>query len=195
MSLARPRRDRMSRVSCFLALALTAGVFSVPAFSHAQTAYDAVDTFIGTTGDGNTFPGASLPFGMMQWSPDTGREGWYFYNKTSIHGFSLTHLSGAGCPLYGDFPILPWTGELKTSPATNPDDYALSFSHNQEEAHPGYYSVTLADGSKVELTVTERAGIARIRFPQGQPSHLLVQCHQRKHGRARGHPSARRPRT
>ena len=174
MPLARFRGDRMSRVSCFLALALTAGAFSVPASSHAQTAYDAVDTFIGTTGDGNTFPGASLPFGMMQWSPDTGREGWYFYNKTSIHGFSLTHLSGAGCPLYGDFPILPWTGELKTSPATNPDDYALSFSHNQEEAHPGYYAVTLADGNKVELTVTDRAGIARIHFPQGQPSHLLV---------------------
>ena len=164
----------MSRISCFLVLALIAGAFSVPASSHAQAAYDSVDTFIGTAGEGNTFPGASLPFGMMQWSPDTGREGWYFYNKTSIHGFSLTHLSGAGCPLYGDFPILPWTGELKTSPATNPDDYALSFSHNQEEAHPGYYAVTLADGSKVELTVTDRAGIARIHFPQGQPSHLLV---------------------
>ena len=166
----------MSRISCFLVLAMIAGAFLMPSSSHAQTAYDSVDTFIGTTGDGNTFPGASLPFGMMQWSPDTGREGWYFYNKTSIHGFSLTHLSGAGCPLYGDFPILPWTGELKTSPATNPDDYALSFSHSQEEAHPGYYAVTLADGSKVELTVTDRAGIARIHFPQGQPSHLLVKA-------------------
>ena len=174
MPIARFRGDRGSRISRFLVLALIAGAFSVPASSHAQAAYDSVDTFIGTAGDGNTFPGASLPFGMMQWSPDTRHEGWYFYNKTSIHGFSLTHLSGAGCPLYGDFPILPWAGELKTSPATNPDDYALSFSHNQEEAHPGYYAVTLADGSKVELTVTDRAGIARIHFPQGQPSHLLV---------------------
>lgn len=59
----------------------------------AQSAYDAVDTFIGTTGDGNTFPGASLPFGMMQWSPDSGGEGRYFYNKNKIQGFSLTHLS------------------------------------------------------------------------------------------------------
>jgi predicted alpha-1,2-mannosidase len=152
-----------------IALALFA-----PAPSCAQAAYNSVDPFIGTAGEGNTFPGASLPFGMIQWSPDTGGEGWYFYDKPRIHGFSLTHLSGAGCPLYGDFPILPWTGELKASPAAAPDEYALSFSHNQEEAHPGYYSVALSDGSKVELTVTERAGMARIRFPQGQPSHLLV---------------------
>jgi Glycosyl hydrolase family 92 N-terminal domain/Phage integrase family len=98
------------------------GVLCASQLSRAQTAYDAVDPFIGTTGDGNTFPGASLPFGMIQWSPDSGSDGWYFYDKASITGFSLTHLSGAGCPLYGDFPILPWTGELTTSPAATPNE-------------------------------------------------------------------------
>jgi predicted alpha-1,2-mannosidase len=142
--------------------------------SGAQTAYDAVDPFIGTTGDGNTFPGASLPFGMIQWSPDSGSDGWYFYDKGSIAGFSLTHLSGAGCPLYGDFPMLPWTGELTTSPAATPDAYSVSFRHDQEEAHPGYYAVTLDNGSKVELSVRDRAGIARIHFPQGQASRILL---------------------
>ncbi len=75
-------------------------------------AYMAVDPRIGTAGDGNTFPGAALPFGMMQWSPDTGSEAWYYFKDKTIHGFSLTHLSGAGCPLYGDFPVLPtlWQG-------------------------------------------------------------------------------------
>jgi len=131
----------MSRLSCFFAITLVGSVLSASPFSHAQNAYDAVDPFIGTTGDGNTFPGASLPFGMIQWSPDTGREGWYFYNKSKIQGFSLTHLSGAGCPLFGDFPILPWTGELTTSPAQTPDDYAVSFDCSQEEEHPGYYPV------------------------------------------------------
>lgn len=152
------------------------GVLSVAPISHAQTAYDAVEPLIGTAGDGNTFPGASLPFGMIQWSPDTGNDGWYFYDQSKIHGFSLTHLSGAGCPLYGDFPILPWTGELTTSPAATPDAYTLPFRHEQEEAHPGYYAVTLANGSKVELTVTDRAGIARIHFPPGQASRILVKA-------------------
>jgi predicted alpha-1,2-mannosidase len=164
----------MSRLSCFFVVTLAGFVLSASSFSHAQASYDSVDPFIGTAGDGNTFPGASLPFGMIQWSPDTGSDGWYFYNKNKIRGFSITHLSGAGCPLYGDFPILPWIGELKASPAATPDAYTLSFSHSQEEAHPGYYAVAFANGSKIELTVTDRAGIAHIHFPPGQASRLLI---------------------
>jgi predicted alpha-1,2-mannosidase len=164
----------MSKLTLLFATTLVGFVLSASQISHAQTSYDSVDPFIGTAGDGNTFPGASLPFGMIQWSPDTGSEGWYFYNESKIRGFSLTHLSGAGCPLYGDFPILPWTGELEPNPAITPDAYTLSFRHSQEEAHPGYYAVTLANGSKVELTVTDRAGMARIHFPEGQASRLLV---------------------
>jgi predicted alpha-1,2-mannosidase len=163
----------MFRLSNLVAITFL-GVLCASPLSRAQTAYDTVDPFIGTTGDGNTFPGASLPFGMIQWSPDSGSDGWYFHDKASIGGFSLTHLSGAGCPLYGDFPILPWTGELTTSPAATPDAYTLAFRHDQEEAHPGYYAVTLDNGSKVELTVRDRVGIARIHFPQGQVSRILV---------------------
>ena len=85
----------------------------------AKTPYETVDPFIGTAGGGNTFPGATLPFGMIQWSPDTGHEGWYFYPGQKIQGFSLTHISGAGCPLYGDFAVLPTPGELTTSPGAD----------------------------------------------------------------------------
>jgi predicted alpha-1,2-mannosidase len=159
--------SRLHLITACLILTLASG-------AYAQSAYDAVDPIIGTSGDGNTFPGASLPFGMVQWSPDTGDNGWYFYNKNKIYGFGLTHLSGAGCPLYGDVPILPITSELTASPATAFDTYTQSFDHAHEDAHPGYYSVTLGNGIEVALTVTDRAGIARIRFPQGQPARLLV---------------------
>ena len=80
------------------------------------SSYDTVDPFIGTAGGGNTFPGATMPFGMIQWSPDTDHDGWYFYTEKQITGFSLTHISGAGCPLYGDFAMLPTTAELTSSP-------------------------------------------------------------------------------
>ncbi|HYK38135.1 GH92 family glycosyl hydrolase [Alloacidobacterium sp.] len=162
---------QLRRIALLISLTLTA---STTAFPQAQSAYDAVDPFIGTSGGGNTFPGAALPFGMVQWSPDTGDNGWYFYDKSKIYGFGMTHLSGAGCPLYGDVPILPITEELKASPATALGSYAQSFDHAREEAHPGYYSVTLANGVEIALTVTDRAGIARIRFPQGQAARLLV---------------------
>lgn len=138
------------------------------------SAYDSVNPFIGTAGGGNTFPGATLPFGMMQWSPDTGSEAWYHYGDKTIVGFSLTHISGAGCPLYGDFAVLPVTSELTTSPAKDLGAYAVAFDHGKEEAHPGYYAVTLANGVRVEITVAERAGMARFTFPAGVPARLLV---------------------
>jgi predicted alpha-1,2-mannosidase len=136
--------------------------------------YDAVDPFIGTSGGGNTYPGASLPFGMMQWSPDTNHDAWYVYSDKQIEGFGLTHISGAGCPLYGDFAVLPVTRELTTSPGTKLDPYAAGFDHGKEVAHPGYYAVTLTNGIRVEITVAERAGIARFIFPKGFRARLLV---------------------
>src|SRR5271169_6627299 len=107
------------------------------AAQSAASPYDAVDPFIGTAGGGNTFPGATLPFGMIQWSPDTNTDAWYAYSDKQIDGFSLTHISGAGCPLYGDFAILPTTAELKTSPGRGLAPYAAAFDHGREEAHPG----------------------------------------------------------
>jgi predicted alpha-1,2-mannosidase len=140
----------------------------------ARSPYDTVDPFIGTAGGGNTFPGATLPFGMIQWSPDTGHDGWYSYSDKQITGFSLSHISGAGCPLYGDFAVLPFAGELTTSPGTDFTPYAAALDHSHELAHPGYYEITLAGGVRAELTVAERAGIARFSFPAGADARVLV---------------------
>ena len=162
---------RVALCCCGLAC-LAAGI---PAQTRdSSSPYDAVDPIIGTAGGGNTFPGATLPFGMMQWSPDTGRDGWYDYGAKRIYGFSLTHISGAGCPLYGDFPVLPWSEDLTVSPHANRELYTLAFDHTQESGHPGYYALTLANGIRVEITVTDRAGIARFTFPAGTPARLLL---------------------
>ena len=156
-------------------LALLLLLSSIPAFAQAvSTPYDAVDPLIGTSGGGETFPGASLPFGMVQWSPDTNRKAYYIYNEKQITGFSMTHLSGVGCPIYGDFAVLPTAATLTTSPGTNFDPYAAPFDHGNEEAHPGYYAVTLANGIRVEITVAERSGIARFIFPAGVSARLLI---------------------
>src|SRR5438309_696978 len=78
-----------------------------------------VNTFVGTDNDGNTFPGATVPLGMVQWSPDTTATGWYKYTDAKIRGFSLTHFSGAGCPAYADVPFMPAVGALKDTPGVS----------------------------------------------------------------------------
>jgi predicted alpha-1,2-mannosidase len=154
---------------------------------------DRVQVFAGTRpghdtfGGGHNFPGASAPFGMVQWSPDTtpadrnGRGG-YDYRDSHLKGFSLTHLSGAGCSLYGDFPFLPTTEPLDASPAAG--DSALKgqfqpgFSHARESGRPGYYSVRLnpVHGGAIdtELTATTRTGMARFTFPRNPRASVLV---------------------
>jgi predicted alpha-1,2-mannosidase len=135
--------------------------------------------YLGGNGSGNTFPGATLPFGMIQWSPDTEKgfgkdeRGSYLYADKRIRGFSLTHLSGPGCPVFGDAPIMPVVGGVKTSPATDPDVYLAGFSHANEKASPGYYEVALDTGVRVRLTVTERTGHGVFTFPAGQEGTLL----------------------
>jgi predicted alpha-1,2-mannosidase len=140
-----------------------------------------------TFGGGHNFPGATTPFGMVQWSPDTtpadrnGRGG-YDYRDSHFKGFSLTHLSGAGCSLYGDFPFLPTTEPLDPSPAAG--DSALKgqfqpgFSHARESGRPGYYSVRLnpvrGGAIDTELTATTRTGMARFTFPRGSRASVLV---------------------
>jgi putative alpha-1,2-mannosidase len=164
---------KLSHVSCLLALSLPWSL-GAPAFAQSSSLYDAVDPFIGTSGGGNTFPGASLPFGMMQWSPDTNALGFYINEQKRIYGFSLTHLSGVGCPIFGDVPVLPWTGPFETIPGKDRSVYTVGFDHKTERAQPGYYTVTLDSGVKVELTVDERAGMARFLFPEGKRAGLLV---------------------
>ena len=155
-----------SRLVCLIALGLAS------ALGFSQDPYHSVDTRIGTANDGNTFPGASMPFGMIQWSPDTSN-GWYHYADSRIQGFSLTHLSGAGCPVFADMPILPWSEKPAGNRGTQSNE-SLGYSHANEVAQPGYYAVTLSDGTRVELAVTERAGIARIRFAPGRHAGLLL---------------------
>jgi predicted alpha-1,2-mannosidase len=147
---------------------------SISSLAQLSFPYDAVNPIIGTDGDGNTFPGATLPFGMIQWSPDTNTNALYYHHDKQITGFSLTHISGAGCSLYGDFAVLPTLGDLASNPGSGIAPYAAAFDHATEGSHPGYYAITLANGIRIEITVAERSGIARFLFPAGSPARLLV---------------------
>jgi len=140
-----------------------------------------VDPFVGTGGHGHTYPGPSLPFGMIQPGPDTRLTGWdscsgYHYSDTRILGFSHTHLSGTGIPDYADVLLMPTTGPARlTNGADGTPGYSSSFRHSEEEASPGYYAVTLRDhGVRAELTATLRAGLHRYTFPAGRPAHVVL---------------------
>ncbi|MFG2191495.1 GH92 family glycosyl hydrolase [Streptomyces sp. NPDC048639] len=133
------------------------------ASGQADSPVDLVNPFVGTQNFGNTFPGASAPFGMVQVSPDTGGQGGYDYQQDKIHGFSQTHLSGVGCGVSGELPIMPTTGPVRS---VDPDDYRSAYSHADEEAEPGYYRVGLKTyGIDAELTATPRTGWQRYAFP------------------------------
>ncbi|MEE2877342.1 MAG: GH92 family glycosyl hydrolase [Candidatus Neomarinimicrobiota bacterium] len=147
-----------------------------------------VDPFIGTAGTGHTFPGATMPFGMVQLSPDTRQSGWencsgYHSSNPTILGFSHTHLSGTGAIDYGDILFAPMSGQLLTEPGeeTDPETgYRSAFSHASEKAEPGYYRVILKDDMiEAEMTVTERVGFHRYTFTQNGDSHILIDL---KHG-------------
>ncbi len=126
----------------------------------------------GTVGE---FPGADVPFGMLQWSPDTSPNavqsgGGYTYADSEIAGFGLTHLSGTGCPSYQDVPILPTVGALGPSPGSA----TATFSHTQEHATPGRYDVELGPSPiSVSLAVTTHSGISSFDFPSGTSSNVL----------------------
>lgn len=157
------------------------------------TANSPLPDYLGGNGSGNTFPGATLPFGMIQWSPDTekgfGQEGRgsYLYADTAIRGFSLTHLSGPGCPVFGDVPFMPLKGDVKTSPATNPDAYISKFSHANETASPGFYEVALDSGVGVALTVTQRSGHGVFTYPKGSDATMLVNVGRNANGVSDAH--------
>ncbi len=144
---------------------------------------DAVKPIVGTDAHGHTFPGASLPHGMVQLSPDGGTTGWdwcsgYHYSDNSIIGFSHTHLSGTGCADFGDILLMPTTGEVKTEPGTKDapgSGYRSRFSHANETARPGFYSVLLDDYNvKAELTVTRRAGFHKYTFPKTDKANIII---------------------
>lgn len=153
------------------------GVQALSIRHQASTNYASlVNPFTGTNSGGDTFPGADSPFGMVQWSPDTVSDmsGGYNYGDNRIRGFSLTHLSGAGCDAYEDIPFIPYVGAVTNSPATDPSQYYLGFSHSNETAYAGYYKVALNNGITTELTTTQRSGAMRLTYPAGQTATLLV---------------------
>jgi predicted alpha-1,2-mannosidase len=160
--------------------AATCGSFHSAALAQANDPFVLVDPFIGTGGGTShgavdmidTFPGASAPFGMVQWSPDTitmPPGGGYFYHDDEITGFSLTHLSGAGCNVFGDFGVLPTVGSIK-----DPAEATQSFDHPKERALPGFYSVRLSQGIGVSLTAAPRAGLGAFQFPATTQANLLI---------------------
>lgn len=173
-----------------VALAVVVAAFVAPAPSPAAAAAatatadgggqltDLVNPFIGTENEGNTYPGAAVPFGMVQFSPDTGHNTGYDYSHNRIRGFSLVHLSGVGCGLGGDLPVLPTTGDVTE---TDYARYAAEFSHDAEKASPGYYKAALKTGITAELTATERTGVQRYTFPATDKANVLLNAGQSLH--------------
>ncbi len=136
-----------------------------------------VNPFVGTGGNGHTYPGATTPFGMVQLSPDTRIDGsWegcggYVYSDSVIVGFSHTHLSGTGCSDYGDIMLMPMMGEASFDPKI----YASKFSHTTEKANPGFYSVLLSDDQiNVELTSTPRVGFHKYVFNKSGNAEVIL---------------------
>jgi predicted alpha-1,2-mannosidase len=163
----------------------------------AQSPVGLVDPIIGTDdgapnfdtggGGGNTFPGATLPFGMLSWSPDTqpaqrNTPGGYSYDDERIRGFSLKHASGAGCAIYQDVSLMPTAAPLRGSPVRAGDSdiedrYVARFSHKHEAAQPGFYRVQLdSEGESIGVALASalRSGMGRIRFPRGEQATVLI---------------------
>ncbi|MEP7111296.1 MAG: GH92 family glycosyl hydrolase, partial [Ferruginibacter sp.] len=134
----------------------------------AQQLTGYVDPFIGTGGHGHTYPGATVPFGMVQLSPDNGTQGWdwcsgYHYSDSLIAGFSHTHLSGTGIGDWCDISVMPSIGLINDTISL----YREKFSHKNEKASPGFYEVTLNNGINAAFTATERCGLHQYTFPKG----------------------------
>ncbi len=176
------RRELLQGVAAASAVSLLpAGLLAEP--DAGDDVLQWVDPRIATGGHGHCFPGATVPFGAVQLSPDTYNDDWdwcsgYHDSDKSIMGFSHTHLSGTGCGDLLDFLVMPGTGTARIVPGTreNPEEgYRSRFSHEDEVASPGYYAVLLKDyGIKAELSATERAGIHRYTFPQADKAYIVL---------------------
>ena len=167
----------MVRVVCRLMLAAALIFSTAPAQRNLARQ---VNPFVGTAKNGHTYPGASLPFGMVQLSPDTRTDGWdacsgYHYSDSTIMGFSHTHLSGTGVADYGDILVTPILGKHDFA-----ETLTARFTHSEETAFPGFYRVRLVDKDiNVELTATRRVGVHRHTFPKSDSAGILFDL---KHG-------------
>lgn len=170
-----------------LSLLVLASLAAVPAVRAGQPHAEEVDPRIGTGGDGHVFPGATVPFGMIQLSPDTAMPDFkhaykwaagYQYNDPTIMGFSHTHFSGSGHSDLGDVLVMPIAGDVKLDPGDEKvpgSGYRSRFDHASEVEQAGYYAVTLSDYSvRAELTANRRVGWHRYTFPVGKPAHVLL---------------------
>ncbi|MEW2131217.1 GH92 family glycosyl hydrolase [Streptomyces sp. NPDC005435] len=199
--LARAARRLGTRTA--VAAVTTALAAAAPFPAMAATGHEPlsrlVDPLLGSANGGNTFPGATLPQGMIAWSPtsttgdqtNTAAANGYSYNTTRIRGLSLTHVNGAGCHpgAAGDVPIMPFTGDVTSSPSADTRDavYAADFSHADEKAVPGRYTLGLASGASADLAVSERAGVADFRFPADRPASLLFRVSNSLNGSEDAH--------
>lgn len=193
---------RILRIPALLLCFVTSGLAALPQPGDSTKADPAalVNPLIGTANGGNDYPGATLPLGMVAWSPeeprnhprqkargvpgsirdDSGRPaapGGYEYSANRISGFSLTHLMGTGCAgASGDIPFMPYVGDITSSPGEDPtaEIYGSTFSHARETASAGYYSVQLDNGVHAELTATKRSGSGRFTYPTGKPAVMLI---------------------
>lgn len=144
-----------------------------------------VNPFIGTSGHGHTYPGSTVPFGMVQLSPDTRLTGWdgcsgYYGTDSVIYGFSHTHLSGTGCSDYGDILIMPISAKLNSYYKFDNWEYSSGFDKKTETAKAGYYSVYLKRNEvQVELTATKRTGIHKYTFPENKEARVLIDLKHR----------------
>ncbi|WP_291132581.1 GH92 family glycosyl hydrolase [Flavobacterium sp. UBA7682] len=150
--------------------------------TYGQNLHQHVNPMIGTGGHGHTYPGATVPFGMVQLSPDTRIDGsWdgcsgYHYDDNTIYGFSHTHLNGTGCTDYGDIMLMPTMGE----PTLNPKEYSSTFSHAKEKATAGFYSVKLDKHNiDVALTSSTRVGFHQYTFNNSGKANIILDLNHR----------------
>jgi len=179
----------MKRLLLFIVLIISTNnckeITSIESSKKDQKLITFVNPFIGTGGHGHTYPGATMPFGMMQLSPDTRLDGWdgcsgYHYSDDYIYGFSHTHLSGTGVSDYGDILLMPTNEVHFNNGADGKIGYRAHFSHDNEIAEPGYYKVHL-DSTEidVELTVSKRSGMHKYQFPNTKNQYLILDLEHR----------------
>ncbi len=189
------------RISCrFLLTAALAIATACPTTASGASSDPAslVNPLVGTTNGGNVFPGATMPFGMVQFSPEAtpvnikrpiAAPGGYEYRAKQIRGFSLTNVEGWGCAgASGDVPLMPITEAVTISPSKDfRHTYAADFSHANEKAEPGSYQVRLGNGVQVALAAATRMGVATFTFPDGKSARILVRTSDSEVGSTAAH--------
>ena len=173
----------MKQTCLFIVWMLLLSLFAVkPGTAQSQKLTRFVDPLIGSGGHGHVFVGASVPFGAVQLGPNNIYKGWdwcsgYHYSDSLLIGFSHLHLSGTGIGDLADVLFMPVTGEVKLDKGRQEfphNGYLTTFSHKNEIARPGYYSVKMDNGVAVELTASERVGFHQYQFPKGKEAHLII---------------------